>query len=249
MKKLRALWRLVLFALYTVCRIMQIVFVSLLPGDSIWKALHIRRAWARWLLPRIGVAARVEGVPPDFPCIIMSNHRSYLDPIVLIMDVLGYPVSKAEVAHWPIIGYGARVSGVLFLKRENMSSRKKTLNGIGEKVREGFPVILFPEGTTHDKPACIDLKRGGFQLAADQGFPIVPAMIEYGETADYWIGNDTFLPHFFRRFGEKRVRVFVRYGPPLLGTDAKELMTQTRAWIDAQLREVHMMPGYSSAMS
>ncbi len=243
MKKLRALWRLMLFAAYTICRVVQIVFANLLPGSTPKTALQIRRSWAGWLLPHIGIVAKVEGQAPDYPCIIMANHRSYLDPVVLMLDVLGYPVSKAEVANWPIIGYGARVSGVLFLKRENMSSRKKTLNGIAEKVREGFPVILFPEGTTHDRPQCVDLKRGGFQLAADQGFPIVPVMIEYGEIADYWIGNDTFLPHFFRRFGEKKIRVFVRYGPACKGSDAKDLLDQTRVWIDQQLQDVQPLLG------
>jgi 1-acyl-sn-glycerol-3-phosphate acyltransferase len=47
------------------------------------------------------------------------------------------PGIKAEVANWPIVGYGAKVTGVLFLKRESAESRKRTLNGIAEKLQEG----------------------------------------------------------------------------------------------------------------
>lgn len=239
MKFSRAFFRLLLFATYTMVRIVQIVFLSLIKGEDPHRSLRIRRSWARWLLPKLGLQITTEGEAPDFPCIVMSNHRSYMDPVILVRDIAGFPVSKAEVASWPIIGYGAKLTGVLFLKRESASSRRSTLNGISAKVREGFPVILFPEGTTHDHPTTIELKRGGFQLAADGGFPIVPVMMEYGDPADYWIGNDTFLPHFFRRFSERRMIVNVRYGEPLSGNNAQELQQKTRTWIDHQLVELH----------
>jgi 1-acyl-sn-glycerol-3-phosphate acyltransferase len=82
------------------------------------------------------------------------------------------------------------------------------------------------------------LKRGGFQLAAIHGIPVVPVALEYGSAKDYWIGNDTFLPHFIQRFGEKNMCVSVRYGPPLRSDDADFLMTQTRQWIDEQIPEM-----------
>lgn len=238
MKKLRALFRLLLFAGYTLLRIVQILTQSLVLGVDQRRSMRVRRSWARWLLPRLGVKIETAGDPPDFPCILMANHRSYLDPIVLICDVPGFPVSKAEVAGWPIIGYGAKLTGVLFLRRESARSRKATLGGIAEKVREGFPVILFPEGTTHARPATLELRRGGFQLAVQGGFPIVPAAIEYTTPKDYWIDDDTFLAHFFRRFGERRMRVSVRYGPPLHGDDAQILREKTKEWIDNQLLEM-----------
>ncbi len=239
MKFSRALFRLLLFAGYTLLRIFQIIALSLLQGEDPHRSLRIRRSWAHWLLPRLGLKIETRGVAPDYPCIVMANHRSYMDPVIMVRDIAGCPVSKAEVASWPIIGYGAKLTGVLFLKRESASSRRSTLNGISAKVKEGFPVILFPEGTTHDHPTTIDLKRGGFQLAADGGFPVVPVMIEYEDRADYWIGNDTFLPHFFRRFGERRMKVHIHYGEPITGDDAQELGRKTRAWIDAQLKELH----------
>ncbi len=249
MKTLRAIFRLFLFATYTLLRVTQIVVSGWLLGPSPLRGMRIRQSWGRWLLPRIGVDVQAEGRPPDQPCIVMANHRSYLDPVILVMDILGYPVSKAEVAGWPIVGYGAKMSGVLFLKRENVGSRKRTLAGIGEKVREGFPVILFPEGTTHGHPRCIPLKRGAFALAAEQNIPVTPVMIEYDNPADYWIGNDTFLPHFIRRFGEKKIRVYVRYGPLIPVSDAQQMLDATRDWIDAQLEDLHRQKGLHEKMN
>ena len=130
------------------------------------------------------------------------------------------------------------MTGTLFLKRESPGSRKLILTAIAEKVQQGMPVILFPEGTTHDKPYTTTLKKGGFQLAAEYKIPVVPVALEYGSEKDYWIGNDTFLPHFIRRFGEKNMQVAVRYGAPLCSDDPGFLLSETQKWIDAQIPEM-----------
>ena len=238
MKNLRALYRLFVFAAITILKSNQIVFCNLLFGRDARRSLRLRQSWARWLLPCIGVRVHVRGTPPDFPCILVANHRSYLDPALLTHDVVGYAVSKAEVANWPVIGWGARVAGVLFLKRESQKSRKTTLNGIAEKVREGFPVFLFVEGTTHTHPTTIAFRPGAFKLAASEGFAIVPAAVEFRSPEEYWVGADTFLPHLFRRFGVKKRDAFVRYGPAIRSDDAQELMQRAKSWIDAELLDI-----------
>ncbi len=235
----RATWRLLYFAVYTSLRIVQVVMGSLLPGATGARALRIRQQWITHLLPTIGVRVEVQGVSPDFPCILMSNHRSYLDPALLVRYVPNsYPVSKVEVASWPILGYGLKVTGVLFLQRESASSRRTTLQGIAEKVREGFPVMLFPEGTTHAEPQTIPFKIGGFKLAAENGIPIVPVAVEYRDPADYWVGTDTFLAHFLRRFREKRMYAYLHFGPTLQNHDPEVLLQQTKTWIDAELLKI-----------
>lgn len=237
MKYIRAFYRFLFFILFTVLLISSILWSTFLFGRDLPRFLRIRQRWTRkYLLPALGVRLRVAGHPPDFPCILMGNHRSYLDPVLLCRDVLGFPVSKAEVENWPIVGLGVKLSGVLFLKRENIASRKETLEAITQKVKEGFPVILFPEGTTHAQPHTLPLKKGAFQLAALNGLTVVPVALEYRNKADYWIGSDSFVPHFFRRFGEKHMEVSVRYGKPLKNPDANELIRQTQHWLDGQLR-------------
>ncbi len=238
MKKIRAFLRLLYFAFYSSFKVGQIILFSGLLGHDIRRSMRIRQRWAQHLLSVIGVRVQIIGTPPDFPCILMSNHRSYLDPAVILHDAQVYAVSKAEVAKWPIIGFGAKVSGVLFLKRESVESRKRTLQGIAEKLQEGFPVLLFPEGTTHSEPATSSFKPGGFKLAAAEGFPVVPVAIDYASTADHWIGKDTFLPHFLRRFGEKEIRVQVHYGEAIWSDDPQVLLNDAKIWIDAELIDI-----------
>ncbi|GAB4486863.1 MAG: lysophospholipid acyltransferase family protein [Saprospiraceae bacterium] len=238
MKTLRAIYRLLFFVFYTILKSNQIFFADLFWGKNMRRTLLFRRTWARTLLPQLGVKMHVEGVPPDFPCILAANHRSYLDPALLAHDVVGYGVAKAEVANWPVIGWGARIAGVIFLKRENPTSRKLALDGIAEKIREGFPVILFVEGTTHTQPATIDFKLGGFKLAANEGFAIVPTAIEFRSPEDYWVGNDTFLPHLWRRLKVKEKHAYIRYGPAIRGDNWEELVQRTKSWIDAELLDI-----------
>lgn len=238
LRKLRALYRLIYFAVYTLLRISQIIISNWIWGENFDRSMRIRKSWARFLLPRIGISLHVRGEAPSFPCLLMGNHRSYLDPVLLIHDAIACPVSKAEVANWPVIGYGARVSGVIFLKRESNASRKRTLQGIADQLAEGHSVILFPEGTTHAEPQCRAFKPGGFKLAAQNNIPIAPVAIEFGSVADYWIGNDTFLPHFFRRFSEKQIQAWVHYGPPLSSEDPEHLMRETQNWINRELAEI-----------
>jgi 1-acyl-sn-glycerol-3-phosphate acyltransferase len=235
MKHLRACYRLLFFALYTILKSNEMLFANLFLGADMQRTLRIRRRWARVLLPRLGYRLQVQGTPPDFPCLLAANHRSYLDPAVLAHDVLGYGVAKAEVASWPVIGWGARIAGVLFLRRESLFSRRLALDGIADKIREGFPVILFVEGTTNAGPATIAFKPGSFKLAAQNGFTVVPVAIEFCSPDDYWIGDDTFLPHLYRRLSVKEKRVRVHYGPPLNNPDYEALMAAVKTWIDREL--------------
>lgn len=238
MNFLRATWRLLFFVAYTILKSNQIVLNNLLFGKDIRRTLRIRRSWARGLLSELGIRMHSTGTPPDFPCILAVNHRSYLDPAVVAHDVLGYGVAKVEVSYWPVVGWGVRVAGVIFLKRENRHSRKRALGGIAEKVKAGFPVILFVEGTTHAQPTTIDFKPGGFKLAAAEGIAVVPAAIEFRSPEDYWIGDDTFLPHLFRRLAVKEKDAYIHYGPTLRSGDADELLRQAKMWIDAELAAI-----------
>lgn len=198
-------------------------------------SMLVRRRWARTLLDGVGVRAENEGVAPDFPCLIVSNHRSYLDPILMLRDVDGYPVAKAELAGWPVIGKGAQMAGILYLRRDHSGSRANTLRLMEDKIRDGFPVIIFPEGTTSGLQGTLPFKKGVFQLAAKSGIPVVPAALIFSDKKDFWIGKETFMSHAGRRFREKTIRVKVCYGPALGCDNAEELLAQAKNWIETRL--------------
>lgn len=235
MKHLRLAWRFLFFVFYTSAIVAEIWVRQYFMGAGIRASMTVRRRWARNLLSGVGLRTENEGVAPEFPCLIVANHRSYLDPILILRDVDGYPVAKAELAGWPVIGKGAQMAGILYLRREDSGSRASIIRQMEDKIREGFPVIIFPEGTTSGLPGTLPFKRGVFQLAARAAIPVVPAALVFSDSQDYWIGKDTFMSHAGRRFREKKIHVKVCYGPVLRDDDPEELLAKSKNWIETRL--------------
>ncbi len=236
MKYVRLLYRLVFFLVYT-CYIVAAIRISTwLRGENLARAMGIRRRWARHLLKNVGVSVHSTGQPPDYPCILVANHRSYLDPLVFLREVYAFPLSKSEVADWPVIGKGAKLSGILFVPLHDQTFRRaKVLLDIAATLRAGHSVIIFPEGTTSDAPTLLPFRDGVFQLAAKYDFPIVPAALHFADPADYWILEEPFLHHAWRRFHTPRIQVAVEYGPAMTGKSGEVLKTEAHTWIAAAL--------------
>ncbi|MEY4203218.1 MAG: hypothetical protein RL013_921 [Bacteroidota bacterium] len=153
----------------------------------------------------------------------------------MLRDVDAFPVAKAEIANWPVIGKGAAMAGILYLRREDARSRAGTLVQIQDVIEQGNQVIIFPEGTTSDLPGTLPFKPGVFRLAAKTGIPVVPVAISFNDPLDYWVGEEGFLSHAGRRFREKKIHITLHYGDKLTGSDAGELSYQARKWINSQL--------------
>ncbi|HMX41816.1 MAG TPA: lysophospholipid acyltransferase family protein [Saprospiraceae bacterium] len=238
MNTLRLFWRLLFFVVYTTRIVAEIWIRRAFFRADMRAAMHIRRRWAKHLLTNVGVRFSVYGTPPDYPCILVANHRSYLDPILMLCHVDAYPVAKAELAEWPLMGKGAQLAGILYLRREDSGSRANILKAMGEKLADGFSIVIFPEGTTSALKGTLPFKRGVFQLAARDHWPVVPVALHFPDTRDFWVGRVSFLEHAWRRFSQRHIRVDVHYGPPLRGSDAPQLAHESQTWIEQTLLRV-----------
>ncbi len=237
MRSIRVVFRLLFFSVYTARIVAEVYWRRVWLRSDMRRVMAVRRRWALRLLDGVGVRTSVEGTPPDFPCLLLANHRSYLDPILLLRNVDGYPVAKAELASWPLIGKGAAWAGILYVQRERGESRAGTLKAIADTLQDqGIPVILFPEGTTSDLPGMLPFKKGAFRMAANLNVPVVPVAICFEDKRDFWVGNASFFQHAWDRFQERRIHVRVCYGPPLQSTDSQTLETEVRRWIEEQLK-------------
>jgi 1-acyl-sn-glycerol-3-phosphate acyltransferase len=238
MNKIRAALRGLLVFPMALLFILPGLFLSFFSKNWLPLALRMRRYWANISLAILGVQLEKKGdLPVGGPFIFVGNHRSYIDPIVALKDVEALPVAKAEVSSWPIIGYCAKATGILWVKRESQNSRANTVKAMEQLLKDGYSVLVYPEGTTHIEPVTRDFQRGAFRLAASLGVAVVPMAIEYRDKGDAWVGNDTFIPHFVRCFGKRRTFVKMAYGPATKGEDANQLMEDVKAWIDSRLVE------------
>lgn len=204
------------------------------------RGLVLRQKVIKYFLnPILGIKLSVQGPVPTNRCILMANHRTYYDAIGILTDVLAFPIGKIEVKSWPLIGYMASLTGVLFVDRSSKSSRKKTVEALKEKLNQGFAIFNTPEGTTHDKPTTIFFHSGAFNAAAALQVPIVPVAIEYRLKEDAWIGDDTFIRHFIQCFGKWETAIKVTYFEPLISDDGDYLLKTTKNLIDTELLRIH----------
>jgi 1-acyl-sn-glycerol-3-phosphate acyltransferase len=158
------------------------------------------------------ITVDVVGMLPEKPCVLVANHLSYLDPLVILSQIAAAPIAKAEVAGWPVIGPAGRALGVHFVDRRSMMSRATVLRGVLASLRAGVPVLNFPEGTTTDGHRLLPFHRGVFGAAMIAEVPVVPLALSYDELTVPWTGDATFLPHYWRmsRRRTARARLTVR---------------------------------------
>jgi 1-acyl-sn-glycerol-3-phosphate acyltransferase len=157
----------------------------------------------------------VQGALPHGPCVLVANHLSYLDPVVVGSRLGCFALAKREVSGWPVIGSAARQLGGIFVDRDDVHSRAAALLGAIRVLRGGAPVLNFPEGTTTDGRALLPFAPGIFGAAQIVGVPVVPIALSYGTPNAAWVGGETFLPHYARTAARATLSAVIRVGDAL----------------------------------
>lgn len=237
MGKLLAISRAVIMALsmvvYMLVYSVKRIFIKHTPEQ----AFKLRRAWMKIGNPIMGNRVAITGNPLNEPAIYMSNHRSFSDPLVQANAFDAFIIAKAEVASIPVMHQAAQLTGIIYVKRESIKSRKATLETLVETIKRGYNVLIYPEGTTGDQQLTKKFKFGAFKSAAVNGFPIVPVAIEYSKQKDLWM-NRTLMAHFMQQFAKWKTEVKISVGPAIRSSDPQELLDLTQAWINKELAKL-----------
>lgn len=197
-------------------------------------ASHARR-WARTIVTGLDIRVTVEGRMPDQGVLVVSNHRSYLDIVVILAQVEAAFLAKAELKNWPVFGPAARKGNTVFVDRSSPESRTLARKALAKRIRQGISVVVFPEGTTSAGPGLLPFKCGIFHMAAGKDIPVLPVSITYETPEAAWIGDDFFVPHFLRIFKKSPLKARLTIGPLLSGDDGDHLRSRAFRHIAAQL--------------
>jgi 1-acyl-sn-glycerol-3-phosphate acyltransferase len=155
------------------------------------------------------------GALPEPPFVLVSNHLSYLDPLVLATLTPCVPIAKRAVASWPMIGPLASTLGVLFVDRGSVHSGARVLRAAAGALAGGVSVLNFPEGTTTRRGPMLPFRRGIFGLAIHAGVPVVPVRLRYDSEAIAWIDEELFLPHYLGVAARREIVARVDIGEPM----------------------------------
>ena len=177
--------------------------------------------------------------------LIVCNHISWLDPIVINAHRPARFVCKSDVARWPLLGGLARGAGSFFIRRGDKKSAKAVSAAICESLKAGQSAAFFPEGTTTDGSFTLPFKSGLFQAAVKAQAPVIPAVLRYltpeGEPdpACAYDGDKTFLGGLTALLSRKETIAELTYLPaiPPQGMDRRDLRDAAQKAIDNRLRQ------------
>ncbi len=219
------------------------VFGAARPASP-WVTCHVCRLCLRVL----GLRVSQEGAPMDRPGVLVANHASWLDILVLNAPAPVYFVAKAEVAGWPGIGLLARATGTVFVARERREAAAQAAL-LRARLAAGHRLLIFPEGTSSDGRRVLPFKATLFAALQGSDGPapwVQPVSLIYTAPARAdprfygWWGDMELGPHLLavlaiRRNGAARIV----WHPPLAtaGADRKALARAAEAAVRAGMEK------------
>lgn len=185
---------------------------------------------------------RVHGRLPEDGNLFVSNHLSYLDGIVEGALLKIRWTTRADASKWPVVGFVVGAGNPIWVDRSSRSASKKTLEELGETLKEGLSLLVWPEGTSSDgRHGVLPFKSTAFEAAAILDRPIYPLIIHYPDNDVYWYGDMDFFPHFIKMLSkpniEADIHVLSAVSPE--GRDRKELAALLSGIMDKEYRRIY----------
>ncbi len=186
-----------------------------------------------WLLGIVcGIRHRVIGLEnvPDEPCIVLCKHQSAWETLALqcILPPQVW-VLKRELLWLPFFGWGLAMTSPIAIDRSDGKGAMKQLLKQGkERLKQGFFVVIFPEGTRIPYGKRGKYKIGGALLASSARVPVLPIAHNAGKL---WGRNS-----FIKRAG----LVTMSIGAPIQtgGIKADEINARAETWIEAEIQRI-----------
>ncbi len=142
----------------------------------------ISRLWARWLCQFSGSPVEIIGIENilrDRAQILVANHQSFFDIFALsgYLPVQMRWVAKASLFKIPFVGWAMKAAGYISVDRSDKKKAYQSFVATVKKVKQGYSVVIFPEGTRSEDGTIGPFKKGSHLLAARAKAPMVPVTL------------------------------------------------------------------------
>ena len=220
-----SLW-VVFFALVGIVHL----WVSVLGLPNRWKIIsRLNRNYTLLLRLILNIKVTIAGDEGQLErggYVIIANHVSYVDGIVLgsIFPIIF--VSKREVKKWPVVGQWNVLCGTIFINRQRKNQVGALIREMTRKLKQEANILLFPEGTSTSGEKVLPFQTVPLAAPLRSRSIIVPATVTYKAINDqpvtpanrdsvYWYGDMDFVTHFWKFLGLRGIEVLVTIQPKI----------------------------------
>ena len=142
---------------------------------SCWWGFHYIKVNPFWKISFEGV----EKIDPDKTYVMVSNHQSLWD--IMVLYGLNRPykwVSKESIYNIPFIGWNMLLNQYVKVARGDLKSIKEMMATCRKWLNQGASIMIFPEGTRSLDGEMLEFRDGPFKLASDCKVPVIPIVID-----------------------------------------------------------------------
>ncbi len=225
------------------------LFLTYVPLHLVSKWLFGSSGWPPRFLRHAGLIAgvrpRIEGAPLQARTLVIANHTSWLDILILGGWTGTAFVSKAELEDTPLLGWIADQNRTLYIDRAARRDSHAQVRRVTEALEHHQPLAVFPEGTTGSGRHLLPFRSTLLEAVAPAppGVAVRPVAVDYGDHADVvgWHSGERGMANFKRVLGHcGTIPVTVRLLNPLPPSDDRKAMARhARQSIAAALSSLH----------
>lgn len=205
------------------------------------------QVWAMAMLKLVGIELAVRGTPAaEGPVLLVANHLSWLDIVVLHASRYCRFVSKSDIKHWPLVGTLAGGAGTLYIERESRRDAHRVVHHMAERLKLGDVLAVFPEGTTGDGTKLKPFHANLLQSAIVTNAPVQPVALRFvdadtGQTsfAPRYIDDDSIFVSIWETLNVRHLRAEVVFGEAQRchGRDRRTWAADLQKEVERLLRE------------
>ena len=176
--------------------------------------------WAQGVLRIMGIQLQVHGRVQAGPVLLVANHISWLDIVVMLAAQYCRFVAKSELKAWPLVGPLATAAGTLYIERASSRDALRVVHHMAERLQVGDVLAVFPEGTTGDGVEVLPFHANLLQAAIAAQAPAQAVGLRFVDAwgqpsfAPCYIGDDTFVGSVWRTLCARGLEVHVAFAAP-----------------------------------
>jgi len=218
-KIIRAIYRSVFFSAHLlvallVCIVMPAIYNRRWFQDDNGK--KIIQWWHKRATNILGLNITQQGTNSNITCLMVANHISFLDIMVIASLSPVTFLAKSTLRYWPMVGFITRHVGTIFIRRKNMRAAYTVISSLTKALSKEQSIAIFPEGTTTIGETVNKFHTSLFQSALNARKPIQPVALGYQKNGKLdkmvtYINNDIFIFSLLKIMAQPKTNVKITF--------------------------------------